>query len=178
MGTDIPIQEITNLVPKGKLGANAYTFMYTHHGYVLFHPNMKPMYHKIVSRVPFNWLRICKLSFSETMAMLSRISVFKTMCSFWIDTNFVWALSFVFYVKRKEKQLKVFVEFLKNDLIDIYVKKICTETQPENNFLSFFGHFSIGFGQKSYATIPIVRNFFFTLYNYVEMYRCWWCILW
>lgn len=47
MGTDIPIQEITNLVPKGKLGANAYTFMYTHHGYVLFHPNMKPMYHKI-----------------------------------------------------------------------------------------------------------------------------------
>lgn len=64
MGTDIPIQEITNLVPKGKLGANAYTFMYTHHGYVLFHPNMKPMYHKIVSRVPFNWLR--KLSFSET----------------------------------------------------------------------------------------------------------------
>lgn len=72
MGTDIPIQEITNLVPKGKLGANAYTFMYTHHGYVLFHPNMKPMYHKIVSRVPFNWLRICKLSFSETMAMLSR----------------------------------------------------------------------------------------------------------
>jgi hypothetical protein len=48
MGTDVPIQEITNLVPKGKLGANAYAFMYTHHGYVLFHPNMKPMYQKTV----------------------------------------------------------------------------------------------------------------------------------
>lgn len=80
------------------------------------------------------------------------------MSSFWIDTNFVWALSFVFYVKRKE--IKSFCWILKNDFIDIYVKKICTETQPENNFLSFFGHFSIGFGQKSYAILPIVSEFF------------------
>ncbi|XP_062618776.1 voltage-dependent calcium channel subunit alpha-2/delta-3-like [Saccostrea cucullata] len=48
MGTDVPIQEIKDLVPKDKLGANAYAFMYTHHGYVLFHPNMKPMYQKTV----------------------------------------------------------------------------------------------------------------------------------
>nr|XP_022301080.1 voltage-dependent calcium channel subunit alpha-2/delta-3-like [Crassostrea virginica] len=46
MGTDVPIQDITDLVPKGKLGSSAYAFMYTHHGYVLFHPNMKPMHHK------------------------------------------------------------------------------------------------------------------------------------
>lgn len=62
---------------------------------------------------------------------------------------------------KEKKSNQKFSLNLKNDLIDIYVKKICTETQPENNFLSFFGHFSIGFGQKSYATIPIVRNFFF-----------------
>lgn len=56
MGTDVPIQDITDLVPKGKLGSSAYAFMYTHHGYVLFHPNMKPMHHKNVKFSVVNFL--------------------------------------------------------------------------------------------------------------------------
>ncbi|XP_052465352.1 voltage-dependent calcium channel subunit alpha-2/delta-3 isoform X2 [Carassius gibelio] len=43
-GTDIPIQELMKTIPKHKLGIHGYAFAITNNGYILTHPDLRPMY--------------------------------------------------------------------------------------------------------------------------------------
>ncbi|XP_066527450.1 voltage-dependent calcium channel subunit alpha-2/delta-3 [Hoplias malabaricus] len=43
-GTDIPIQELMKTVPKHKLGIHGYAFAITNNGYILMHPELRPLY--------------------------------------------------------------------------------------------------------------------------------------
>ncbi|KAG9260668.1 voltage-dependent calcium channel subunit alpha-2/delta-3-like [Astyanax mexicanus] len=43
-GTDIPIQELMKTVPKHKLGIHGYAFAITNNGYILMHPDLRPLY--------------------------------------------------------------------------------------------------------------------------------------
>ncbi|CAL4060429.1 unnamed protein product, partial [Meganyctiphanes norvegica] len=43
-GTDVPIEEIQKLVPPYQLGVNGYSFMVNKNGYVLYHPDMRPVH--------------------------------------------------------------------------------------------------------------------------------------
>ncbi|KAL7837089.1 hypothetical protein SRHO_G00268000 [Serrasalmus rhombeus] len=43
-GTDIPIQELMKTVPKHKLGIHGYVFAITNNGYILMHPDLRPLY--------------------------------------------------------------------------------------------------------------------------------------
>ncbi|XP_071155638.1 voltage-dependent calcium channel subunit alpha-2/delta-3-like isoform X1 [Mytilus edulis] len=45
-GTDVTVQQIQDLIPYNRLGPNAYAFVVTHQGYVLFHPNFQPTFLK------------------------------------------------------------------------------------------------------------------------------------
>merc|ERR1719341_1562903 len=47
-GTDVPVAEIEKLVPPYKLGVNGYSFAVNHNGYVLYHPDLRPMFQEIL----------------------------------------------------------------------------------------------------------------------------------
>ncbi|XP_035376482.1 voltage-dependent calcium channel subunit alpha-2/delta-3 [Electrophorus electricus] len=44
VGIDIPIQELMKTVPKHKLGIHGYAFAITNNGYILMHPDLRPLY--------------------------------------------------------------------------------------------------------------------------------------
>uniref|UniRef100_A0AAY4A9R9 VWFA domain-containing protein n=1 Tax=Denticeps clupeoides TaxID=299321 RepID=A0AAY4A9R9_9TELE len=44
VGTDIPVQELMKVVPKHKLGIHGYAFAITNNGYILMHPELRPLY--------------------------------------------------------------------------------------------------------------------------------------
>ncbi|KAM4582946.1 voltage-dependent calcium channel subunit alpha-2/delta-3-like [Fundulus diaphanus] len=43
-GTDIPLQELMKLIPKHMLGIHGYAFAITNNGYILTHPDLRPLY--------------------------------------------------------------------------------------------------------------------------------------
>jgi len=42
-GTDIPIKELKRITCPFKLGVNGYAFLITNNGYVVFHPDWRPI---------------------------------------------------------------------------------------------------------------------------------------
>ncbi|XP_054168613.1 voltage-dependent calcium channel subunit alpha-2/delta-3-like [Oppia nitens] len=47
-GVDVPIKEIVKLTPAFKLGVNGYSFMITNNGYLLYHPDLRPLYQEML----------------------------------------------------------------------------------------------------------------------------------
>ncbi|GFY46451.1 hypothetical protein TNIN_133223 [Trichonephila inaurata madagascariensis] len=43
-GTDVPIREIIKLTPPHRLGVNGYSFVVTNNGFVLYHPDLRPLF--------------------------------------------------------------------------------------------------------------------------------------
>ncbi|KAJ8400157.1 hypothetical protein AAFF_G00398510 [Aldrovandia affinis] len=50
VGTDIPVQELLKAIPKHKLGIHGYAFSITNNGYILTHPDLRPLYQQVGKR--------------------------------------------------------------------------------------------------------------------------------
>ncbi|XP_060544311.1 voltage-dependent calcium channel subunit alpha-2/delta-3 isoform X3 [Pantherophis guttatus] len=44
VGTDVPVKELLKAIPKYKLGIHGYAFAITNNGYILTHPELRPLY--------------------------------------------------------------------------------------------------------------------------------------
>ncbi|XP_027691684.1 voltage-dependent calcium channel subunit alpha-2/delta-3 [Vombatus ursinus] len=44
VGTDVPVKELLKTIPKYKLGIHGYAFAITNNGYILTHPELRPLY--------------------------------------------------------------------------------------------------------------------------------------
>ncbi|KAJ8360971.1 hypothetical protein SKAU_G00174960 [Synaphobranchus kaupii] len=55
VGTDIPVQELLKVLPKHKLGIHGYAFSITNNGYILTHPDLRPLYQQSGKRKKPNY---------------------------------------------------------------------------------------------------------------------------
>ncbi|KQS62708.1 voltage-dependent calcium channel subunit alpha-2/delta-3 isoform X3 [Drosophila erecta] len=53
-GTDVPINEIKKLLSPFALGVNGYAFIVTNNGYVLFHPDFRPIFQGYILKPAYN----------------------------------------------------------------------------------------------------------------------------
>uniref|UniRef100_A0A6Q2ZPA2 VWA N-terminal domain-containing protein n=1 Tax=Esox lucius TaxID=8010 RepID=A0A6Q2ZPA2_ESOLU len=44
VGSDIPLQEVMKMAPRYRLGPHGYAFLITNNGYILAHPDLRPLY--------------------------------------------------------------------------------------------------------------------------------------
>ncbi|XP_061407914.1 voltage-dependent calcium channel subunit alpha-2/delta-3-like [Lethenteron reissneri] len=44
VGTDVPLKELLKMAPRYKLGVHGYAFIITNNGYIVTHPDLRPMY--------------------------------------------------------------------------------------------------------------------------------------
>lgn len=53
-GTDIPIKELKKMASPFKLGVNGYAFMVNNNGYVVFHPEWRPVFNGELLKPNYN----------------------------------------------------------------------------------------------------------------------------
>ncbi|XP_077995480.1 voltage-dependent calcium channel subunit alpha-2/delta-3-like isoform X2 [Glandiceps talaboti] len=71
VGTDVPVFELRKLTPPYKLGVNGYSFAVTNNGYLLFHPDLRPLYGPNDSLKPnYNSVDLAEVELSEDREIL------------------------------------------------------------------------------------------------------------
>ncbi|KAI8121436.1 Voltage-dependent calcium channel subunit alpha-2/delta-3 [Lucilia cuprina] len=53
-GTDVPIRDIKKLLSPFLLGVNGYAFIVTNNGYILFHPDFRPIFQRYILKPAYN----------------------------------------------------------------------------------------------------------------------------
>ncbi|KAM9753047.1 voltage-dependent calcium channel subunit alpha-2/delta-4-like isoform 1-T1 [Menidia menidia] len=73
VGTDIPLMEVMKLAPRYMLGAHGYAFLLNNNGYILAHPDLRPLYKdgkKLKPKPNYNSVDLSEVEWEDTDEML------------------------------------------------------------------------------------------------------------
>uniref|UniRef100_A0A3B5A580 Calcium voltage-gated channel auxiliary subunit alpha2delta 4 n=1 Tax=Stegastes partitus TaxID=144197 RepID=A0A3B5A580_9TELE len=69
VGSDIPLMEVMKLAPRYMLGAHGYAFLITNNGYILAHPDLRPLYKdgkKLKPKPNYNSVDLSEVEWEDT----------------------------------------------------------------------------------------------------------------
>ncbi|XP_017292127.1 voltage-dependent calcium channel subunit alpha-2/delta-4 [Kryptolebias marmoratus] len=73
VGTDIPLMEVMKLAPRYMLGTHGYAFLLNNNGYILAHPDLRPLYKdgkKLKPKPNYNSVDLSEVEWEDTDEML------------------------------------------------------------------------------------------------------------
>uniref|UniRef100_A0A8P4KDI4 Calcium voltage-gated channel auxiliary subunit alpha2delta 4 n=1 Tax=Dicentrarchus labrax TaxID=13489 RepID=A0A8P4KDI4_DICLA len=69
VGTDVPLRELMRLAPRYKLGIHGYAYLITNNGYILSHPDLRPLYKegkKLKPKPNYNSVDLSEVEWEDT----------------------------------------------------------------------------------------------------------------
>ncbi|XP_031438774.1 voltage-dependent calcium channel subunit alpha-2/delta-4 isoform X3 [Clupea harengus] len=73
VGTDVPLRELMRLAPRYKLGVHGYAFLNTNNGYIMSHPDLRPLYKdgkKLKPKPNYNSVDLNEVEWEDTEEIL------------------------------------------------------------------------------------------------------------
>ncbi|XP_030634224.1 voltage-dependent calcium channel subunit alpha-2/delta-3 [Chanos chanos] len=89
VGTDVPVQELMKTIPKHKLGIHGYAFAITNNGYILTHPDLRPLYQEGQKRRKPNYssVDLSEVEWEDTEDVLRNAMVNRKTGSFSMEVK-------------------------------------------------------------------------------------------
>ncbi|XP_063073057.1 voltage-dependent calcium channel subunit alpha-2/delta-4 [Engraulis encrasicolus] len=90
VGTDVPLKELMRLAPRYKLGVHGYAFLNTNNGYIMSHPDLRPLYKegkRLKPKPNYNSVDLAEVEWEDTEEILRTAMVKGQTGSFSLDVR-------------------------------------------------------------------------------------------
>ncbi|XP_039626708.1 voltage-dependent calcium channel subunit alpha-2/delta-4-like [Polypterus senegalus] len=90
VGSDVPLRELMKLAPRYKLGVHGYAFINTNNGYILSHPDLRPLYKegkKLKPKPNYNSVDLSEVEWEDTEEVLRTAMVNAKMGTLSMDVK-------------------------------------------------------------------------------------------
>uniref|UniRef100_A0A287D178 Calcium voltage-gated channel auxiliary subunit alpha2delta 4 n=1 Tax=Ictidomys tridecemlineatus TaxID=43179 RepID=A0A287D178_ICTTR len=90
VGSDVTLRELMKLAPRYKLGVHGYAFMNTNNGYILSHPDLRPLYRegkKLKPKPNYNSVDLSEVEWEDKAEILRTAMINRETGSFTMDVK-------------------------------------------------------------------------------------------